>query len=74
MKSKFLSLGVRDLLWGMFYALTPIAIPLGKIFSSGHFPLGAQWYTALMQSVPVVVVYLIVHFFKNSKGNIGAEK
>lgn len=74
MKSKFMSLQVRDLLWGCFYALTPIAIPLGKIFSSGHFPTGAQWYESSMKSIPVITVYLIVHYFKNSKGEIGTEK
>ena len=74
MKSKFLSLNVKDFLWGLFYSLTPVLIPLSKVFTSGHFPPADQWYTSLMQSIPIVCVYLAVHFFKNSNGNIGAEK
>jgi hypothetical protein len=72
-KSKFMTLRVRDILWGFFYALTPIAIPIGKIFSSGHFPSGEVWYSSSMQSIPVITVYLVVHFFKNSAGVVGPE-
>jgi len=73
MKSKKYRLNVRDLLWGIMYALTPVVIPLGKIFSSGAFPTGQQWYESAMKSIPVIVVYLAVHFFKNSRGEIGKE-
>ena len=60
-------------MWGLLYALTPVAIPLGKIFSSGAFPTGSQWYESSMKSIPVIVVYLAVHFVKNSRGEMGKE-
>ena len=73
MKSKYKAINIKDALWGIFYALTPIVIPIGKIFSSGAFPSGDIWFESAMKSIPVLVVYLVVHFFKNSNGNVGKE-
>lgn len=73
MKSKFMTLNVKDLLWGLFYALTPAVAPLGKVFSSGQFPSPELWYKQAMVSIPIAAVYLAVHFFKNNRGEIGKK-
>lgn len=73
MKSNFMTIGVRDFFWGLFYALIPALVPLGKSFSSGIFPSAELWKSQVMISIPIIVVYVVVHFFKNNRGEFGKQ-
>ncbi len=68
MKSKFLRLGIRDLIWGMVYALSPVVVPIGSVLSSGNFPSKELLIASAAKSIPVIAVYLFVHLLKNSQG------
>jgi hypothetical protein len=76
MKSKFLTLQVRDFLWGLFYAMVPAMTPIYKIFTAGEFPGCDVWFSSIMKAIPVLLIYVSVHFLKNNRGEFlkGDEK
>ena len=65
--SKYLTVNMRDFLWGLFYALVPAVVPIGNVLSSGSFPTAELLKQQAAVSIPIVAVYLVVHFFKRNR-------
>ena len=42
-KSKFMTLGMKDFAWGLFYAIFPVVIPLGVASSQGLSGMVFSW-------------------------------
>lgn len=74
MKSKYMTLGTKDFIWGLIYSISSSLVPLGKVFAAGEFPSGKVWFSCAMTAVVPLSIYLAVHFFKNSNGSVGPEK
>ena len=73
MKSKFMSISWKDFFWGLFYSLIPACMELNEAFSAGEFPSENIWFLSLMKAIPLLIVYLIIHFFKNNNGELGKK-
>ena len=73
MKSNYKSVGWRDFLWGLFYSTVPALMPIRKVFTAGEFPSADVWYASAMQAIPLIIVYLVVHYFKNNRGELGKK-
>lgn len=71
MKSNYKSVGWRDFLWGLFYAVVPALTPIHTVFTAGEFPAVDVWRASVMKSIPLIVAYLVVHYFKNNRGEFG---